>query len=401
MMRRHSIGAAAAVMAASFFTVQLDAQSLTSVRGLGYPLLPVDARTEVLGGLGIGLKGLSVPLINPASAAGIVRRGAVVSVAAVEQTASLGDASDTYGATRFPLIQLIFPAGPGVITAGYGSYLDQSWSIVREGLQTEGETQVGYSDIITSSGGLGQLQIGAALPIGSRFAVGAAVGAYTGGQGVDFERRFDTEIGLLQPFRETWAWQYSAPLAKLGMRWDPLDFLRVAASVNWAGTLTGDSAAGPASRVEYQLPLQMAAGASAYLAPGLLANFSGRWSGWSSAEGVTAAGPLGQASSSRDTWELGGGLEWDNASERAVRSFPLRLGFQYRQLPFTFIDEAPVEWFTGAGIGMRLGSSIENPLARVDLAVQRGERTAAAAAEADAFTETAWRFSLTLSLFGN
>jgi hypothetical protein len=109
------------------------AQSLTSIQGLGYPVLATDARTEALGGLGLGLQGLSAPMTNPAAAAGLLRRGAIVSVSAVEQTATWADESGSFGATRFPLIQVIYPIRGVVVTAGYGGYLDQSWGVERSG----------------------------------------------------------------------------------------------------------------------------------------------------------------------------------------------------------------------------------------------------------------------------
>lgn len=384
-------------------TAPLVAQSVTSIRGLGYPILPTDARTEALGGLGVGLKGLSAPLTNPAAAAGLTRRGAVVSVAAVEQDASMGDASDASGATRFPLIHILYPVRGLVLTAGYGGYLDQSWSVVRDGEQVTEDFTIGFRDFVRSTGGVGQVQVGAAVPINDRLAVGLALGAHTGSQRLQFQRLFDTtSLGTLNPFSQDRRVRYSAPLAQLGVQWDPVSVVRLGASVTWAGTLSADSAAGPATDTEYDLPLQVAAGASANLAPSLLATVSGRWSGWSSVGDIGTLGPgSGVVSSGRDTWEVGGGLEWDNPAPRAVRTYPIRIGAQYRQLPFTFGSEAPTEWFVGAGAGMRIGSSAENPLMRLDVTVQRGERTAAGDDVVAELTESAWRFSLALSVFGN
>ncbi len=378
-------------------------QSLTSIRGLGYPMMATDARTEALGGLGLGLKGLSSPLTNPASAAGVLRPGAVVAVTAVEQTAAIGGEDASFGATRFPLIRAYYPMNGVVLTAGYGGYLDQSWGVERTGVQDAGGTTVAFRDFVRSVGGIGQFQLGAAVPIGARLALGGAVGAYTGDQRLQFQRLFDsTSLGPLERFSETRTVKYFAPMAQVGVRWDPAPMLRVGASFTWAGTLSADSASGPAVSREYDLPLQAAAGASAYLSPGLLATVSGRWSGWSSVGGVPGTALQGGAvAAGHDTWEVGGGLELDNPASRAVRSFPIRVGAQYRQLPFTFSNELPTEWFIGGGVGMRIGATPENPLVRADLTVQRGERTALIDGTTDELTESAWRFSLSLSVFGN
>lgn len=377
------------------------AQSVTGMQGLGYPLVPGDARTEALGGIGVGVIGLSVPFTNPASTARITRRGVSVTGAATEWTSTVGGASADAGATRFPLIRLIFPVRGVVLTAGYGGYLDQAWSVQREGSQPLGTGTVDYRDEFTSIGGVGQARIGAAIPLSRRLAVGVSVGTYTGRQDLGITRSYDsTAVGSLQPYSETRAVQYSGPLAQVGLQWDVGNLLRLGGSVTWSGTLSADSTQGQVSSRDYQLPLQVAAGASAYLAPSLLAAVSGRWSGWS---GTDPSGGLLESDhviASRDTWEVGGGLELDNPERRARYSFPVRLGFQYRQLPFTFVTDSPTEWLASLGLGMRIGSDFDTPLARVDLTVQRGARNAAGDATAPGLEETLWRFVVGISIFG-
>ncbi len=376
-------------------------QSITSIRGLGYPIVPADARSAALGGLGIGLMGLNVPMLNPAAAAGIDRRGIVVSAAAVNRRSTLGDVSGSTGATRFPLMQMVFPVGRVVLTGGYGSFLDQSWSVFREGSEPVGGATVAYRDVVQSTGGIGQARIGAAIPVGDRFALGVALARYTGGQDINIRRVFDTtSVGVLEPYSEARSFRYGGTAAEVGFRWDPIRALRVAGSVKWSGTLSADSTDGPVPSTEFELPLQIAGGASAYLAPGLLAAVSGRWSGWSVTDPAgTLADPDLQVTS-QDTWELGGGLELDNPARRALRSYPIRVGFQYRQLPFSFVGDNPREWMASAGVGMRLGTSIDNPLARVDFTVQRGARTATGGGGLPDLEETVWRYALTVAIFG-
>lgn len=378
------------------------AQSLTSVRGPGYPVIATDARTMALDGLGIGLRGSAATFANPAAVAMANRRGAVVVLENVERTVRFGDESDDIGTTRFPLINVVFPARGVVFTGGFGSYLDQSWALVREGEQQLGDVAVEYFDVMESVGGVGRLQFGAAVPIGERLGVGATIGLHMGGHRVDYRRQFDTgPDSPIQPYVESMSWRYRGPVAQVGAVWDPSDLLRLGGSVTWAGTLVGDSVEGRAARRELDLPLQVAGGASGYLVPGLLAAISGRWSGW----GVTEAGAIGVpttglASSSRDTWEVGGGLEWVRPRPGARRTYPLRIGAQYRQLPFGFIDEAPAEWLVGGGAGLVIGEPA-NPLGLVDLTVQRGSRTAAGAGAVGSFSEDMWRVALSVSLFGS
>jgi hypothetical protein len=379
----------------------LAGQSLTAARGLGYPIVPTDARSEALGGLGIGLMGLAVPLTNPAASAGVDRRGVVVTAAATNRRSTLGDVTGRTGATRFPLIRILFPVGGVVLSGGYGTFLDQSWSVIREGSESTGSGSFSYRDVVESRGGIGQAYLGAAAPIGNRLALGVAVGRYTGSQDVNISRVFDTtSIGLLQPYSETRRFRYGGPMAQIGFRWDPLDIMRVGGSVTWSGTLEADSLNGPVPSQDFDLPIQVAGGASAYLSPGLLAAVSGRWSGWSVTDPTGGLADPDADLTGRDTWELGGGLELDNPQSRAIRTFPVRLGFQYRQLPFTFVSDAPREWLASLGLGMRMGTNVETPLARVDLTIQRGARTANGSASIPALNEVVWRFALSVSLFG-
>lgn len=378
------------------------AQSLTSVRGPGYPLIPSDARSMALGGLGIGLQGFSGPTTNPAALAHALRRGAVVSLEAVERTVALGEAEDEIGTTRFPLMRVVFPARGVVLSAGYAGVLDQSWALAREGEQVIGGVEVGFTDVTQSEGGVGEFQVAAAVPIGERLGVGASVGLHTGNQRIRQSRQFDAAPeGQLDPFTETLRWQYSGPTAQVGVQWDPMEILRVAGSVRWSGTLVGDAVEGRAQRRELDLPLQVAAGASGFLVPGLLASVSGRWSGWSVTDPDAIGVPGAEPVSARDTWEVGGGLEWAPIRPAARRTFPIRVGVQHRQLPFPFAHEAPSETFYGGGVGMRVGADPANPLAQVDLAVQRGTRTAPGAGEIGELRERMWRVSLSLALFGN
>lgn len=382
------------------------AQSLTSVRGLGYPLLPVDARSEIMGGIGIGLQGFAVPLTNPAAPAGVTRRGFVLAVENTSRDMELGDAAGGSSATRFPLLRMLFPFRDVVLTLGYGGFLDQSWGVTTSGsipLSTGGT--LSFSDLVESTGGMGQFQVGAALPLGEDVAVGASIGALTGSQRIRLVRQFDTTAAAgFEPFDEAYGWRYSGVTASLGARARLGNVSMVGASVTWSGTLSADSTDGPAASREFDLPLQVAAGGSVYLGPALLAAVSARWSGWSVAAPEGAAGgvpAVGDILGARDTWEIGAGLELDNPDSRRTRTFPLRIGFQYRQLPFTFIEDQPTEWFAGAGIGMRMGSNPENPIALLDLAVQRGARTAAGGPTFGEFSESVWRVALTMSLFGN
>jgi hypothetical protein len=403
MTRMRVIRSSALVLAVMAWAGSAQAQSLTSVRGPGYPVLPADARTLAMGGLGVGFHGPASTLINPAAHAYVLRRGVVVAVEAMERNVRLGNDETGIGTTRFPLMLAVFPMGPAVLTAGYGGYLDQSWGLIRTGEELIGADTVGYTDVLRSQGGIGQFQVGAAVPLGRGVGVGASVGLHTGSQRVDYSRRFEPrEQETLDPFTEISGWRYRGPVAQVGVQWDPAEIIRLGASVTWAGTLVGEATDGRAERRELELPLQVAGGVSGVLVPGLTAGMSARWSGWSGTDPHSIGIPGGNTTAqSRDTWEMGGGVEWAAPRPGAPRTYPLRAGFQYRQLPFPFGETAPTEWFAGGGLGVRVGPDRRNPLAAVDLAVQRGVRSGARDALLGELTESMWRVALSVSLFGS
>ena len=87
------------------------AQSLFSARGLGLPVQPVDARSRALGGVGVGLFGLNMSMVNPAEIAGFSRRGVTAALQPTMTDITIGDASDNVNGTRFPLMHAVLQIG--------------------------------------------------------------------------------------------------------------------------------------------------------------------------------------------------------------------------------------------------------------------------------------------------
>src|SRR5690606_41251066 len=79
------------------------AQSLFSARGLGMPVQPVDARARALGGVGVGLFGRNMSMVNPAEIAGYTRRGVTPAVQPMSTATTIGDTSDHLNGARRPL----------------------------------------------------------------------------------------------------------------------------------------------------------------------------------------------------------------------------------------------------------------------------------------------------------
>ncbi|MGH7477768.1 MAG: hypothetical protein ACRELD_15995 [Longimicrobiales bacterium] len=373
------------------------AQSLFGTRGLGTPLAPVDARARALGGIGTGLLGIDPSLVNPADAAGALRRAVSAVLQPVDERVELDGASDRIASTTFPLIRVILPfAERWVATAGYGAFLDQSWGIVADRTEMIGGDEIDVRDVIRSTGGIAQLQAGVAYSLLPSLSLGLAGGLYTGEVQRRLTRSFPAEEATLPDFDSLRRWQYRGPLATLGARWDPLPELRAGAAVTWSGELNAEGRTALERDFTVDLPLQVSAGVSAYMGSDVLATVGGKWAGWSSAESTTLGWePVGAVLAVGDAWEIGGGLEY--AERGGTRDFPIRLGARYAQLPFLMNDAAPTEWSAGLGFGASLAQTDLGPGALFDVAIERGGR---GDASSTLLAESYWRLTVSLMLFG-
>lgn len=370
------------------------AQSIFSARGFGVPVAPVDARAHALGGIGVGLFGRNPSFGNPAELADFNFRGIVATLQNSAREAELGGATGKTTSNRFPLLRVIYPVGTRLVTSmGYGSFLDQSWAVAVSGYEKIGTDSVAVRDLLSYDGGLAQFRVSLAYLLTPNFAVGIDGGLYTGKVDQSLSRTFmdNAPVGIT-PVQEATSWAQQAPLIAAGFRWDPASILRLAGSVTWAGDLkrTADAGSSVTGTERIQLPLQVAAGASAILTPGLLGTVSTRWSGWS-----RAADSFSPASAPVDTWEYGAGLEWSKITFGNT-GIPVRVGYRNAQLPFRFNGVTPTEWAATLGLGFQLARTSFGPLATIDASIDHGRRTATGTGLGESF----WRFTVGMGIFG-
>jgi hypothetical protein len=370
------------------------AQSLFGTRGLGVPAPPIDARAAALGGVGVGLIGFHTSMTNPAEMAGVTRRGVSAVLQPISTNADVDGAEDGTSATRFPILRMIYPVNDRLVASlGYGSYLEQSWGVITTSQQVIGDRTVEVTDLLRSTGGIAQLRLSAAYSLTRTFAIGAGAGLLTGNVERVAARGFTADTaGALQGFEERLRWNYLAPMATVGFRWDIAGVARIGASAMVAGELEAEGREGPAEDRSYGAPMELAAGASTRLSPLLTANAGVLWSRPPSTEGETA---------SRETLRVGGGLEYQGVRSGA-RTYPIRLGARWEQLPYSLQSEEPAtEWGAGLGVGFRLGEPA-NPAALFDISIERGGRSGLAGGPVNGgLSEQLWRFTFSLSLFGN
>lgn len=381
-------------LALSALAPAASAQSIFSARGYGVPVAPVDARVHALGGIGVGLFGRNPSFGNPAELADFAFRGAVATMQNSSREAELDGVTAKTGSNRFPLLRVVYPVTPRLTASmGYGSFLDQSWSVSVSGSEVLNGEEVTVHDVLSYDGGLAQFRVGVAYSITPSLAVGIDGGLYTGKVDHRLTRIFlDNAPADIAHVEQETSWSQQAPLIAAGFRWDPASILRIAGSVTWAGDLKRSVGAGSSafSDDRIPLPLQVAGGVSAYLTPGLLGTVAARWSGWSRAEDS-----FSPSSAPVDTWEYGAGLEWNRASLGGA-GFPIRIGYRSARLPFRFEGVTPTERAATFGFGLHLARTSFGPLATIDATIDRGRRTAAGTGLGESF----WRFTLGMGIFG-
>ncbi len=376
------------------------AQSLFGTAGLGLPVAPLDGRARALGGIGTGLLGENSSLVNPADVAGVQLRSISAVFQPTSQRISLDGESQRRGATRFPLIRVMYPFGTRIVgSVGYGTFLDQSWAIERDGTEMLGDTEIAVHDIVRSTGGLSQLRLGIAYSASESLALGVGGGLYTGEVQRHLTRTFadSTAAALsLQNYDAVDRWRYSGPIAEAGLRWDPVPVVRVAGSLAWSGELRGRAEDAGLDNFRVSMPLRASVGLSALLSSQLEAAIGANWANWSVAAEDSLAWQPDALSGARDVWEVGGGFEWQGV-ESATRTYPIRLGAHYARLPFTVSGETATEWSASLGLGVRLAPSPVGPAGLVNAAIERGHR---ATADSAGLSEQFWRLTLSLTLFG-
>jgi hypothetical protein len=375
------------------------AQSLFATRGLGMPVAPLDARARALGGIGVGLIGFDMSFANPAEVAGLGRRGVVASLQPGSASPTIDGATGDISASRFPLIRLAYPLGQSFVASlGYASALEQSWSISESGTEIIGRDTVDTRDVISATGGVARVGLGLAWRITETVSVGLAGGLYTGNLDRRVTRTFsDSTIGL-QPFDTRLQWDYSGTWATAGARFDLPGVARFGASLSISGDLDVNGLDEGARDDRADMPMIFTAGASGVLSSTLTAAAGTEWTGG-------AAGRVLQAEDAvsfrRDTWRAGGGLEY-TGWRGAARTWPIRLGVNWAQLPFHDEGETPAsEWAAGFGFGLNVTGDAASPLAILDMSVERGSRSGLeSTALPGGLSESFWRWTFSLSLFG-
>lgn len=367
------------------------AQSLFNAAGMGVPVEALDGRARALGNLGIGLNGSALVPTDPAAAGRLVTGTGVIAGQPSWVDFSREGVTQRFQGTRFPLLGVAYPAFSGMLTIQLGSFLDQQYSAERTVTVELVDGPVEATDHFEQDGAVSSLSVGYARMLGVRTSVGLVAGRYAGSIDRTLSREFGDlgASGAVEDFVSGGRWSYGGYSVTGGVARDLGGVLRLAASATWSTSLDADASAetGGADR-SFDLPLQLRVGASATLAPGLLVTGSAAFAQWSVMEGDLAGDQT-----VRDSNAFGAGLELSRARILGKRA-PLRFGFRQKSLPFSLESGRASERVFAGGFGLALNEAEGIILAGVDLAVERGRRTAGPV------TEEFWRGTVSLRVSG-
>lgn len=341
------------------------AQTPVTSLGLGYPVAPLDARAAALGGTGVGLMGASLSFRNPADL--VEFRSPILGFTAVPEDVDVRRAGgeEPTGRSRFSLLRGVVPLGRWAFSIGFGSELDQDWSV--RFLDTL-DSSIGRFPFVESrehDGGISFVDVSLARQFGP-ISLGGSYERLSGTQRQAFERRFepDLEAGLIiGNVDEATVWSFTSWRLRGGLGIAVGRWLRLGGAFTWTSDLQAERR-DPDEVRRFSLPTAFEVGLSLRPTERLLLAAGGGWANWS-----TTAGRLGDDGAEDTLWG-GGGIEYTGV--RLGRSVvPLRVGARFTDLPFFPRGAAQLSetaFGFGTGIGVAGGRAV------LDLAVEFGSR---------------------------
>lgn len=366
MMRTRALVLAATLMTAA--SGPLAAQgSVFAIRGLGWSARPVSAR-------GAGAAG-SLAMFDPAMGVNPATLSRWRSVAAWMTAAPsrrkfdgpTGTASLT--TTRFPLFGFATQLPPRIsIGISISDYLDRTWTVHREdSVVLRGVTEQ-FTEAGRSIGGISDLRLAASYRLRPDVHVGIGLHYYLGSTVLTAQRLFDNPAYL--EIIEQSQTDFRAGGVSAGIEF-AVGRVDVGASARLNTSLTSNNTGGPTSSTS--MPNQLGFGLRYQVVPGIFLSGAALYDGWGRADAeLTAAG----GEHARNVWSLSAGAEVLSATLIKLRT-PLRIGYRWRQLPFTSLDEPLSERAVSAGVGFSFAADRTS----LDVSAERGSRQAGAARE--------------------
>ena len=346
-------------------------ESVFNLPAFAVPEEGATIRTRALGGAGSGVGGDVFSLANPAPIARFRRAGLYLSLIGQNVTVDGEDATGDFTDVMFPMAQIVIPAWEGsVFAVGYYQFVDFDTDLEAT-VEFEGDS---LPVELESTGGVSVLSPAAAYSFDAATQIGVSADFYLGSREivrvVDLQ---DLSPGAIAA-SDSLTRDFGGIGFTIGVERAIGPRVRLSAAYRHRPTIESEVTQAPDDalegvRSEFDLPSEVILGGAWLPSQGLVATVGFRRSSWSSFDpvGVENVG-FG------DAIEVGGGIEYSSAVERAMvlgPQAPLRLGYRWRRLPLEIDDEPVTEWVASVGYGRTLGAAGRSG---VDVVVEYGQR---------------------------
>lgn len=362
---------------------ELAAQSSQfGIRGLGLPGRSSSARTLASGG-SLGLFDGESSL-NPAALWSLPLATTVLTTAQGWRTSTNPAGTGSARDNRFPqfLIGGPIPSSRLALALSYSTYADRDFTLASIGTASPRGVPVGFTDTLSSTGGINDLRVAAAWKVHSRLQLGFAVHALTGINRLSSRRVWEDTTFLST--RQSSELDYLGYGISAGVIYRPRVGLEIAGVIRQDNDLEVRQDSVETGSVDLPITISAAGRLAVSSRLAVAAQITRR--DWSVADaGIVDQGGV----AAKNTLEYSAGLEFSRDPSRRGHQ-PIRLGVRYAQLPFLVGEGGqPREIGFSAGTGIRFARN----QAGLDVAVERMRRT-----QGSAFTETAWVLSIGVSM---
>jgi len=362
-------GATVAVLMVAMLPGILSAQTPATDLGLGYPVVPLDARAAALGGTGMGLFGGSYSSRNPADLTMFSNPAVGGTLAPESVSLETVDGAESIGRSRLAVVQGVLPFRQWRLGFNINSELDQDWDVIVTDTLETGFGDYPFVESRQHDGGVSSVGLSVAYQLGP-LGLGFEGSALTGNLRQVFRRNFDPAID--DPTNQIGGaagdsrWAFSGWRFRGGVTGEIGRRAIISAAVTAYTKLSAekDTFGIRVGTQEFEMPLEVAVGGSVLLTQRLLLAAAGGWKGWS-----TTDFQISDTESADVTW-LGGGLEYVGISLGRM-PIPLRIGYRYTDLPFYGGD---FEQLTEQAFTFGLGARLAGGRAALDLGVEIGSR---------------------------
>ena len=339
----------------------LHAQGTLASQGFGYPFGQLSTRALSTGG-GMG-EFDPYSALNPAAVAASSRRALHLQYEPeYRRITADDDVSDSQRFVRFPLASGIIPIGPR-FSLGFSAstLLDRTGQSADTRTEIVGGEEITFEETTRSNGAINDLRLVAAYDIGSSIRVGLGAHAITGEFRQFLGRTFET------PGYDSLSVSSRASFSGLafsgGLMWQAARGIAVAGSGRFGSRIR--AFVNDTSRTTADVPHRLGVGIGVERISGVALSAHYAWEGWSSLDGLGS-----DAVNVHDTQSYGLGAEIAGPSVFGTE-LPLRIGYRWRELPFSPDAEQVSETALAGGIGIPLLGG----LSALDVGLQRATRS--------------------------